>query len=94
MRKVLFIIALLVTGFASAQTENPVPIQDMPANVNKKGDTITTNQQIRKETDLQTMDAVKTQDHVKTTPEPVMKKRTSTKAKKKKTKRYLKASGQ
>ena len=70
MKKVIYIAAFLLSAGAYAQTGTTTTVQDTPANVNKKGDTVTTNTQLKKETDLQTMDAVKTKDHLKTTPEP------------------------
>lgn len=60
--------ACLAIGFASAQTDpkSPPPSPEKPADTKPQGDTISTNTQIRKESDLKTMDAVKTKDHTKT----------------------------
>jgi len=63
MKKQIFIaFALLSFGIASAQTD---PEKPKPVTVNVQRDSITSNQQIQKEADLKTMDAVKTQDHAK-----------------------------
>ena len=67
MKKQVFIaFALLSFGIASAQTDPEMP---KPVTVKPQPDSITSNQQIQKEADLKTMDAVKTQDH----PKPVKK---------------------
>jgi len=66
--KMKWIIGMMMFASVSltAQTDPKTPVQDkppMPAN-----DTTSVNTQVQKESDLKTMDAVKTQDHPKVTP--------------------------
>ncbi|RZJ34443.1 MAG: hypothetical protein EOO51_09550 [Flavobacterium sp.] len=65
------LIALFGLAFnvALAQVDSKPPVTDAPVTVNPKGDTLSANRQVQKQTDLQTMDAVKT-DHEKVTPRP------------------------
>ncbi|HLA56669.1 MAG TPA: hypothetical protein VK623_11240 [Flavobacterium sp.] len=66
MKRIIITLAVFFTiGYASAQTD---PKTTPPGN--KQPDTTATNTQLKKETDLKTMDAVKTQDHEKITPKP------------------------
>ncbi len=56
----------LAFGSVMAQVDPPAEqTQAMP-----RGDTTSTNTQLKKESDIKTMDAVKTQDHPKVTPKP------------------------
>ena len=71
MKNLLLIsIVSLISGFASAQTDTKIPpASEKPAVVKVQADTISTNQELQNESDLKTMDAVKTQNHPKTTPQ-------------------------
>lgn len=63
--KKLFYTGIMLTAFsfASAQTEQKQLMSTAP-----QKDTTTVNRQLQKESDLKTMDAVKTQDHEKPVP--------------------------
>lgn len=68
MKKLIYIgVALMAFGSLSAQTDPKTP--DQPVTTKPLQDSVTTNRQIQKESDMKTMDAVKTQDHPKVTPE-------------------------
>lgn len=68
MKKLIYIgIAMMAFGNLSAQTDPKTP--DQPVTTKPLQDSVTTNQQIQKESDMKTMDAVKTQDHPKVTPQ-------------------------
>jgi hypothetical protein len=64
-RIILSLAAFFTIGYATGQTDPKIPPPG-----NQQPDTTSTNTQLKKETDLKTMDAVKTQDHKKITPEP------------------------
>lgn len=65
MKKLILTLSLLLSfGFMSAQTDPKEPQPVKPPMPQK--DTMSTNTQIQKESDLKTMDAVKTQNHPKT----------------------------
>jgi hypothetical protein len=67
MKNLIFMASALFTfGVASAQTDPKSTIPEKPIQT-KQADTTSTNTQIEKQSDLKTMDAVKTQDHPKTT---------------------------
>ena len=64
MKKLFYTVMMLVTfSLVSAQTE-----QKQPMSAASQKDTTSVNRQIQQESDLKTMDAVKTQDHEKTVP--------------------------
>lgn len=68
MKKFVYIgIALMAFWNLSAQTDPKTP--DQPVTTKPLRDSVTTNRQIQKESDMKTMDAVKTQDHPKITPQ-------------------------
>jgi hypothetical protein len=60
--------AILVFGSAFAQSDSKTPAQQKPSEPMPVADSTSTNSQIRKESDIKTMDAVKTDDHPKITP--------------------------
>ncbi len=77
MKMLLYTLPMLAAGVVSAQNDKtPVMSADK--------DTTSVNRQIQKESDLKTMDAVKTQDHEKPVPKPknVLKAKDTTKVKK------------
>lgn len=63
MRKLLYILTMFSAMNLSAQ------IEKQQAVIAGK-DTTTVNRQLQKDSDLKTMDAVKTQDHGKSVPKP------------------------
>ncbi|HEX9980386.1 MAG TPA: hypothetical protein VGB50_07460 [Flavobacterium sp.] len=67
MKRLILLTALIISGFLSAQTDAKTPVPEQPVDATMQGDTITTNKQVREVSDMKNMDAVKTQDHPKTT---------------------------
>ncbi len=63
----LYITLLFATSVAIAQNDTPA-VQEKQAM--PQGDTTSVNTQIKQESEIRTMDAVKTQDHPKVTPKP------------------------
>jgi len=66
MKKLFFTILTVMTfGYASAQADPQKA--DKPLTTQPQKDSVSTAKEVEKETDLKTMDAVKTKDHPKTT---------------------------
>jgi hypothetical protein len=84
MKNLICIFLFFISVCSFAQTEPATPNVDSPANAAKKGDTLTTSAILKRETDLEKSDAVKTQDHVKTAPPVVKKKKISSTPRKRK----------
>jgi hypothetical protein len=70
MKKLLYTLPLLAAGLITAQNGKP-------AMVMSSKDTTSVNRQLQQESDMKTMDAVKTNDHEK----PVLKPKNASKAK-------------
>jgi alpha-L-arabinofuranosidase len=62
MKKLVYIFLMIVFGYAQAQDDK------QPVSVTSSKDTTSVNRQLQKESDMKTMDAVKTQDHEKPVP--------------------------
>jgi hypothetical protein len=62
MKKLLYILPMIVFGYATAQTGK------QPVGVAPVKDSMSVNRQLQKESDMKTMDAVKTKDHEKIVP--------------------------
>ncbi len=81
MKKVfLTLSALFIFGAVSAQTDPKSTMPAHPVQTQPQKDTMTSNKQLKKDSDMKTMDAVKTQDHKKTTHKKTAKDSVSKKA--------------
>lgn len=79
---VMTLTAFFAIAYASAQND---PKSDPPAVMIIDQDSTSTNTQLQKESDVKTMDAVKTNNHTKATPEVAVIKKDSINSKNKRT---------
>ena len=70
MKKILMIVSLFTLGAVCGQNDSKSTMPNKPIETKPQQDSMTSNMQISKESDMKTMDAVKTQEHNKITPKP------------------------